>query len=73
MKEFDVTKDYNREDFVEFLTDFLPEDFEQEEEQTFFDFINIEEGFKLGTSAKLDLDIFEFRTTHHSLPHCRNP
>lgn len=62
MKEFDVTKDYNRENFVEFLTDFLPEDFEQEEEQTYFDYINIEEGYKLGTSASLDLDIYEFRT-----------
>jgi hypothetical protein len=62
MKEFDVTKDYNREDFLEFLSDFLPEDYTQEEEQTYFNYINIEEGYKLGTCDSLDLDVFEFRT-----------
>ena len=62
MKEFDVTKDYNRENFLEFLSDFLPEDYAQEEEQTYFNYINIEEGYKLGTCDSLDLDVFEFRT-----------
>ena len=62
MKTFDVSKDYNRENFREFLTDFLPDDFEPTEEETFFEYTNIEEGYKLGTSESLNLDVFEFRT-----------
>ncbi|WP_296013634.1 Eco57I restriction-modification methylase domain-containing protein [uncultured Treponema sp.] len=62
MKTFDVSKEYNRENFSEFLTDFLPDDFEQAEEETFFEYTNIEEGYKLGTSESLNLDVFEFRT-----------
>lgn len=62
MKTFEVTQDYNREDFLEFLSDFLPEDYTQEEEQTYYDYTNIEDGYKLGTCDSLDLDVFEFRT-----------
>ena len=62
MKTFEVTQDYNREDFLAFLSDFLPEDYIQEEEQTFYDYTNIEDGYKLGTCDSLDLDVFEFLT-----------
>ena len=62
MRDFDITADYNRDSFGRFLYDFLPDDFESESEETFYDFKNIEEGFKLGTCKSLDLDIFEFRT-----------
>ena len=62
MKTFDVSKNYSRENFREFLTDFLPDDFEPTEEETFFEYTNIEEGYKLGTSESLNLDVFEFRT-----------
>ena len=62
MKTFDVSKEYNRENFSEFLTDFLPDDFERAEEETFFEYTNIEKGYKLGTSESLNLDVFEFRT-----------
>lgn len=40
IKAFDITKEYNREVFLDFLRDFLPDDFEQIEEQTFFEFTN---------------------------------
>ena len=57
-----VSKDYSREDFAEFLRGFLPDDFEPREEETYFDFKNIERGYRLGECKSLDLDIFEFRT-----------
>ena len=62
MRTFDVAKDYSREDFRDFLRDFLPDDFEPLEEETYFDFNNIERGCRLGECKSLDLDIFEFRT-----------
>ena len=62
MRTFDVTYDYNRETFSSFLYDFLPDDFEPKEEEVFFDFKNIERGFKLGTCKSLNLDVFEFKT-----------
>ena len=62
MRTFDVSKDYSREDFAEFLRDFLPDDFEPREKETYFDFKNIERGYRLGECKSLDLDIFEFRT-----------
>ena len=62
MKVFDLTTDYSREDFADFLSDFLPDDFESQDEEVFYNFTNIEEGYKLGTCKSLDLDIFEFRT-----------
>ncbi len=68
MKTFDVTQDYNREDFLEFLSDFLPEDYTMEEEQSYYEYINIEEGYKLGTCDSLDLDVFEFRTKSNRDP-----
>ena len=68
MKTFDVSKDYKREDFTEFLTDFLPDDFEPAEEETYFEYTNIEEGYKLGTSESLNLDVFEFRTKSNRDP-----
>ena len=43
VRGFDITKNYNREEMLDFLRDFLPDDFEQIEEQTFFEFTNIEE------------------------------
>ena len=68
MKTFEVTQDYNREKFMEFLSDFLPEDYTQEEDQVFFNYTNIEEGYKLGTCGSLDLDVFEFRTKSNRDP-----
>lgn len=68
MKTFDVSKDYKREDFTEFLTDFLPDDFEPVEEETYFEYTNIEKGYKLGTSESLNLDVFEFRTKSNRDP-----
>lgn len=59
----DITKDYNREDFLDFLySDFLPDDYEQTEEEQYYPFTNIENAFCLGRSESLDLDIFEFCT-----------
>lgn len=68
IKAFDITKEYNREVFLDFLRDFLPDDFEQIEEQTFFEFTNIEEGYKLGFSDSLNLDVYEFRTKSNRDP-----
>ena len=68
IKAFDITKEYNREVFLDFLRDFLPDDFEQIEEQTFFEFTNIEEGYKLGFSDSLNLDVYEFRTRSNRDP-----
>ena len=62
MRTFDISKDYSREDFAEFLRDFLPDDFESHEEEVYFDFTNIKKGFALGTCKSLDLDILEFST-----------
>ncbi len=61
MEKLDVTKNYNRENFESFLYDFLPEDFEQETNQIFSDFKNIEDAFMLGTCKSLDLDVYEFK------------
>lgn len=66
--KFDVSQDYNRKSFESFLYDFLPDDFEQENEEVFFDFKNIEEGSKLGSCDSLDLDIFEFSTKSNRDP-----
>lgn len=60
MQTFDVTKKYNKEDFTNFLSDFLPDDFEQNEEELYADFKNIKTGFRLGECKSLDLTIFEF-------------
>lgn len=68
MKEFDISKDYDRESFETFAVDFLPDDFECESEEVYFDFKNIEQGFKLGTCKSLDLDAFEFRTKSNRDP-----
>ena len=62
MKTFELTKDYNREDFADFILDFFPEDFEPCEDPTYYEFTNIEEGFRLETCSSLGLDIFEFKT-----------
>ena len=68
MKTFDVSQDYNRENFESFLYDFLPDDYEQENDEVYFDFKNIEEGSKLGSCDSLDLDIFEFCTKSNRDP-----
>ena len=68
VRGFDITKNYNREEMLDFLRDFLPDDFEQIEEQTFFEFTNIEEGYKLGFSDSLNLDVYEFRTRSNRDP-----
>ena len=68
MKTFDVSNDYNRGDFADFLTDFLPDDFEPAEEKIYFEYINIEEGLKLGSVESLGLDVFEFRTKSNRDP-----
>lgn len=62
MNTFALDKDYNRDDFVSFLPDFLPDDFESTEEELYFDYTNIEKGFKLGSSDCINLDVFEFQT-----------
>ena len=62
MKNFDLTKKYERKIFTDFLSDFLPDDFEAETEEIYFDYTNIEEGIKLGSSESLSLEVFEFRT-----------
>ena len=68
MKTFDVSNDYNRGDFADFLTDFLPDDFEPAEEKIYSEYINIEEGLKLGSVESLGLDVFEFRTKSNRDP-----
>ncbi|MBO7638107.1 MAG: N-6 DNA methylase, partial [Treponema sp.] len=62
MKTFEVTKDYTPETFSDFLYDFLPEDYAPKKQQAYFDYTNIEEGYKLGTCKSLNLDVYEFRT-----------
>lgn len=68
MKTFDVSKDYERDSFTEFLTDFLPDDFESAQEPIYYEFTNIEEGLNLGKSDCLDLEIFEFQTKSNRDP-----
>ncbi len=62
MKTFEVTQDYNSKTFADFIYDFLPEDYSPKKQQAYFDYTNIEEGYKLGTCKSLNLDIYEFRT-----------
>ena len=58
----DLSKNYNRKDFTRFIYDFLPDDFQPEEEQLYFDGKKLAEGWKLGSSEDLDLTVYEFRT-----------
>ena len=60
MKNFNVTKEYNRNEFKNFLQDFLSDDYTTTEEQVFFNSANIDAGYKLGESEKLDLTVYEF-------------
>ncbi len=62
MKTFEVTQDYNSKTFADFIYDFLPEDYSPKKQQAYFDYTNIEEGYKLGTCKSLNLDVYEFRT-----------
>ena len=66
MTTFDLTKEYNRDDFLEYLTDFLPDDFEQKTEQVYADYKTINTGIKIGTCNSLDLVAFEFETKLNS-------
>ena len=68
MKEFDVSKDYDRESFESFVSEFLPDDYLSDDEDLYFDFKNIECGYRLGTCKSLDLDVFEFRTKSNRDP-----
>ena len=68
MMFFDLAQDYNRENFNDFLSDFLPDDFESDSNEVFYTFKNIKNGFKLGTCKSLDLDIFEFCTNSNRDP-----
>ena len=58
----DLSKNYNREDFTRFIYDFLPDDFQPEKEQLYFDGKKLAEGWRLGSSDDLDLTVYEFRT-----------
>ena len=60
MRNFNVTKEYNRNEFKNFLQDFLSDDYTTTEEQVFFDSANIDAGYKLGESEELDLTVYEF-------------
>ena len=62
MKTFEVTQDYDPKTFADFIYDFLPEDYSPKKQQAYFDYTNIEEGYKLGTCKSLSLDVYEFRT-----------
>ena len=62
MKTFEVTQDYDPKTFADFIYDFLPEDYSPKKQQAYFDYTNIEEGYKLGTCKSLNLDVYEFRT-----------
>ncbi len=69
MNTFDVSKDYNRDKYVDFLNDFLPDDFELNIEEVFYkNYTNIDKVFKLGTVPSLNLDVFEFRTIKNRDP-----
>lgn len=59
---FDVEQNYSRENFNNFLFNFLPDDFEPKQTETSFDFKYITNAFKLGSSNSLNLDVFEFET-----------
>ncbi|MCR5763563.1 MAG: N-6 DNA methylase [Treponema sp.] len=63
-----ITQNYKREDFINFLSDFLPDDFENNSEEVYYNFTNMEEGFRLGTCQSLELDIFEFSTKSNRDP-----
>ena len=60
MRNFNVTKEYNRNEFKNFLQDFLSDDYTSTEEQVFFNSANIEKACKLGESEELDLTVYEF-------------
>ncbi|MBO4319871.1 MAG: N-6 DNA methylase [Treponema sp.] len=62
MKTFEVKQDYDPKTFADFIYDFLPEDYSPKKQQAYFDYTNIEEGYKLGTCKSLNLDVYEFRT-----------
>lgn len=58
-----ITQSYERDNFQDFLrNDFLTDNFTPCEEEIFFDFKNIKQGYKLGEDKTLDLDVFEFET-----------
>lgn len=62
MTKFNVAEKYIREDFTEFLTNFLPDDFEPKEENLYFDSTVLDgnNSYLLGESDSLDLAVYEF-------------
>ena len=57
-----ITQKYERESFTSFLADFLPDDFEREENEIYLEsgIQRITNAFYLGRCDSLDLDVFEF-------------
>lgn len=66
MFQFDVEKKYNHNDFVRFLSDFLPDSFEPQNEDIYYDFLRIDGSGNskiLGRCEELDLEVFELLYT----------
>ena len=68
MKHFDLEKKYCRDTFIDFAYDYLPDDFEQTDEELYYDYKNIESGYKLGSSEALSLNVYEFKTLSNKDP-----
>ena len=71
MINFNVTEKYDHNKFARFLREFLPYDFEPENEPIWGDtkLVDGDGGsFILGTSESLDLVVFEFKHNHISDP-----
>lgn len=70
MQAFEIDKPYNQQQFKNFLTDFLPDDFEEDNQEIFY-LLNkqlIKSGFKLGVCPSLNLIVYEFETRSEQDP-----
>ena len=64
MNTFDVQKDYSREEFERYLSDFLPDDFEPREDDTYYSKDGVIESIvELGTCQSLDLSVYEVQVS----------
>ena len=63
MQTFEIDKPYNQQQFKNFLYDFLPDDFEEDNQELFYDnFKFIKSGVNLGVCPSLNLIVYEFET-----------
>lgn len=63
MQTFEIDKPYNQQQFKNFLYDFLPDDFEEDNQELFYDNLKfIKSGVNLGVCPSLNLIVYEFET-----------